>query len=475
MLSSRFETNARDRKPSRNRSHDVVPEDCRWAVEQVLRAEQRIVCLLVACPSESKRILALLTPEHFVDTQCQTFFRIVSDVAERTRVSYVDPADCVSAMAECASWNKSASTARKWLIALARGDLALPMACYLDYEISVLRQALAHRQAQADIRVAQEALAGNRVTPEVIEAARDSLNQALAIESNSRRTADEIVSEVLEEQANRASLTAATKTGLKALDACLCGGMLPGQVLVVAGRPGGGKTSLGLQIALNVARSGGSVYIESLEMRREELCDRLCGNIADISYSAMRENRMDLIQRRELAVARNLFGDLRYRLTINDEARRFMRDIELSARTHQRQYGLTLLVIDYLQLIQADDKSKFSNRQEQVAKISRDVKILARTLNVPVLLLSQLRRADSPSAKPTINELRESGAIEQDADVVMLLHGCNVGAHDPVEAKIIIAKQRNGPLAEVPVQWHGPTMSFRDIVCDPEDNQFNDF
>lgn len=261
----------------------------------------------------------------------------------------------------------------------------------------------------------------------------------------------------------------------------MMGGFHASELLILAARPSMGKTALAMNIAENVCHLGKApVVFISLEMSQLELCDRLLCSAARVNGHKMRngtisnEDRAKLVEKAgELALAP---------LYVDDSPTRTVSEIASAARRIQRNHDgrLGLIVIDYLQLIEPDNPR--DPRQEQVARIARRLKGLARDLKVPVLCLAQLNRQTEGSSdhRPKLSHLRESGAIEQDADVVMFIHREEYyrRGEDAEQfaglAEIIIAKQRNGPVGEVELLWQKDFTRFVDKA--PERLQaFDDF
>lgn len=257
------------------------------------------------------------------------------------------------------------------------------------------------------------------------------------------------------------------KTGLARLDLVL-GGLKAGELVVLAARPSIGKSALAMAICMSVAklRKSPSLFI-SLEMSREQLLDRMVAATACVGLSRLIEaNRFDSADQKRIDDA---IAELRtYPISIDDAPRRTLSQIAASARRHRRD-GLELLCIDYLQLvaIEAEHQRRGASREEAVAGLSRRLKELARELQIPVLCLCQLnRQAEGRSDhKPQLADLRESGAIEQDADRVLLLHRPNFyDSHKrPNEADIIVAKNRNGRTATIAVAYRGEFVRFASL------------
>ncbi len=232
----------------------------------------------------------------------------------------------------------------------------------------------------------------------------------------------------------------------------LTSGLQPSELIVLAARPSMGKTALALNIAENVALRGGDpVAIFSLEMSKESLLQRLLASHARIDAHKFRTGHLGRDDWRKMT--ESLARLAQAPLWIDDSGTATVVELGAKARRLRRDKGVALVIVDYLQLIAA--RGRFSNRNEEVSSITRGLKGLAKELHVPVLVLSQLTRApEREERRPQLADLRESGAIEQDADVVVFIHRPN--AYNPNEtpeerakAEILIAKQRNGPTDRV--------------------------
>ena len=245
-------------------------------------------------------------------------------------------------------------------------------------------------------------------------------------------------------------------TGLRGLDDLL-GGFKPGQLIVLAARPSMGKTALAANLAQRIAERGTVVFF-SLEQTRRELTERLLAGVAGCSTMDLRSlARGTTEESRRLHHAAERLSQLS--LVIDDQPGRTVAEMLSIGRIQRRQGKLALIVIDYLQLLKPEDRR--SVREVQVAQLSRDVKAMAKQLAVPVLCLAQLNRQAEgrEDGRPRLCDIRESGAIEQDADVV-LFPWRDDPKNNPHSVKLIISKNRNGPRGEVPLTWDGPTMTF---------------
>ena len=257
-------------------------------------------------------------------------------------------------------------------------------------------------------------------------------------------------------------------TGYGELDK-LTSGLQPSELLILAARPSQGKTALALNMAENIAvRAGLPVAIFSLEMSKESLLQRLVASIAQVDAHKFRTGHLGRDDWRRMTEA---LGEISSApLWIDDSGSVTVVELGAKARRLKRDKGLSLLIVDYLQLISA--RGRFSNRNEEVSSITRGLKALAKELQVPVLVLSQLTRApERDERRPQLADLRESGAIEQDADVVMFIYRPNFFKPDALpeerdQADLLIAKQRNGPTDRIRFVFKSRQTRFEEAAPD---------
>lgn len=262
-------------------------------------------------------------------------------------------------------------------------------------------------------------------------------------------------------------------TGYTDLDNKL-GGLQKSDLVILAARPSMGKTSLALDIVRNVSmESKKTVAIFSLEMSRDQLVDRLLAAEADVDLWKMRTGRLsDIGANNDFERIGHALGKLsEANIFIDDSGSLNIMELRTKARRLQSEKDLDLIVVDYLQLMQGRSQE---NRVQEVSEISRSLKILAKELNLPVLALSQLSRAVEQRGgekKPQLSDLRESGSIEQDADVVMFIYRDEMytGADSkrPHIAEILIRKHRNGPIGEVDLYFDAEKTSFKNLSKTP--------
>ena len=258
-------------------------------------------------------------------------------------------------------------------------------------------------------------------------------------------------------------------TGFVDLDN-LTTGLHGGELVIIAGRPSMGKTALAMNIAESCAvDQNKAVAIFSMEMGSEQIVTRLLGSVAKVDQQKMRTGKMDDDDWAKIA---NGLGRLNEAPLFIDEGSA-LNSYELRARARRldrsTEGGLGLIIVDYIQLMSPLGGPQGENRATEISEISRSLKSLAKELNIPVIALSQLNRnVDSrPDKRPQMSDLRESGAIEQDADVIMFIYRQVVYSKDPADegiAEIIVAKQRNGPIGDVKLTFVGEYTRFENYA-----------
>ena len=242
-------------------------------------------------------------------------------------------------------------------------------------------------------------------------------------------------------------------------------GMQPSDLVLIAARPSMGKTAFALNIAQHVAfKQHKAVAIFSLEMSKEQLVNRLFSLESKVSGQNIRTGQLTDNEWEKLAETAGIIGQSK--MYIDDTPGITIGELRSKCRKYKLEKGLDMIIIDYLQLMSGSGKSE--SRQQEISEISRGLKAVARELNVPVLALSQLSRAveQRPDKRPMLSDLRESGAIEQDADVVMFIYRddyYNKETEKPGVSEIIIAKQRNGPIGTTELAWLAEYTKFANL------------
>ena len=344
----------------------------------------------------------------------------------------------------------------------------------------VARDSLYRRLIAAAGQIAQIAYEGGPDVGAVITTAEGLLLGIRSAEAaGDFRRLRELLDEFLEapSEEDEGALVEGVRSGFMDLDARLSGGFHRGDLIILAARTGVGKTSLMLNFARNAAiGQHATVALFSLEMGGEQLAMRMLSAEADVEMARLRIGRhTDQEESRVMRAHGLLSGGAIY---IDDSAVLSVPEIRAKARRLQSEHGLDLLVIDYLQLLHGS--GRMDTRANEIGQITRSLKELARELNVPVIAAAQLSRAVESRTPhiPLLSDLRESGSIEQDADVVMFIYREDVyvtqeqweavnptepsGAYPGGKAQIILAKHRNGPTGVVDLRWIARTASFQE-------------
>lgn len=255
-------------------------------------------------------------------------------------------------------------------------------------------------------------------------------------------------------------------TGFDELDE-LTSGLQPSDLIIVAGRPSMGKTTFAMNLAEHAALTADApVAIFSMEMPAEQLAMRMIASLGRVELQHLRTGKMNEQDWPRITSAITLLNQKRS-VFIDDTPAMTPTDLRARARRLKREHGLGLIVIDYLQLMRLSDTKE--NRATEISEISRSLKALAKELEVPIVALSQLNRSleQRPDKRPVMSDLRESGAIEQDADVIMFIYRDEVYNPDNPDSKgraeILIRKQRNGPIGMVPLTFLGQYTRFENF------------
>jgi replicative DNA helicase len=433
-----------------------------------IEAEQALIGALLLSNTTYDRIIGSVCPADCFDAAHALILTTIFTLLEEGQVADIvtvfealqrtSQADAVGGLAylgEIASTTPSAANAPRYarIIHDHATRRALMAAAH-----EVIGIASAANGASIDARLAEAA----ECIATVVDGASGTLQDAVALPES---LADALAAI---DAARSATDATATASGLTALDARLHD-LVPGALTIIAGRPGMGKSALALHIAQTVSANSqpGAVAFFTLEMPRRQLVFRLLSRATGIELPRLIAAR-DLAAD-ELAAIHAARVRLATQPLIIDE-RGQLRASELRARCNairRKHGGLKLVVVDYLQLMQGAGE----NRTQEIGSISRALKAVAKDLAVPVIALSQLNRSleSRPNRRPQLADLRESGDIEQDADLIVFCYRDEVYHPDSAErgcAELIIAKQRNGPTGQARVAWLAPLAGFADLPAD---------
>ena len=347
---------------------------------------------------------------------------------------------------------------------------SVPTAANAGYYSRIVRErAILRRLVEAGTRIVQFGYAGDADADELVDRA-----QAEVYAVTERRTSEDYhsLSEIMpgaldeiEAIGSHGGVLTGVPTGFADLD-ILTNGLHPGQMVVIAARPGMGKSTLALDFARAAAiRHSMATVLFSLEMARNEITMRLLSAEARVPLQTMRTGQMNDDDWARLARRMSEVADAP--LFIDDSPNMAMMEIRAKCRRLKQRHDLKFVIVDYLQLMSSP--KRIENRQQEVSDLSRSLKLLAKELEVPVVALSQLNRSPEQRTdkKPMLSDLRESGSIEQDSDVVILLHREDAYEKESPragEADLIVAKHRNGPTATVTVAFQGHYSRFVDMA-----------
>ena len=345
----------------------------------------------------------------------------------------------------------------------------VPTAASSAYYANIVRdKAILRRLVEVGTRIAQMGYANEGEIEDIVNQAQADVYAVASVgmgeEFSTLGDSLQAALDDIERASSRGGEMVGVPTGFAELDE-LTHGLHGGQLVIVAARPAVGKSTISLDFARNAAiRYGRPAIFFSLEMGRAEIAMRLLSAETSIPLQSMRKGDLQNSDWTKIVAVRGQLNEAP--LYIDDSPNLTLVEIRAKCRRLVKQYGLQLIVIDYLQLLTSG--KKVESRQQEVSEFSRSLKLLAKELNVPVIAISQLNRKseDAKDKKPEISQLRESGSLEQDADVVILLHREGIGEKDHPragEADLILAKQRNGPTGTIVVAFQGKYSRFANM------------
>jgi len=336
------------------------------------------------------------------------------------------------------------------------------------YSTIVAEKAILRRLVEAGTRIVQMGYASEGEVVDLVNTAQAEIYAVTGgVESEDFIPLTEAVTTAIDEieaAQGRDGKMVGVPTGFAELDE-LTNGLHPGQLIILAARPALGKSTLGLDFARSAAIGHDlPTIIFSLEMGRSEIAMRLLSAEASVPLQHMRKGTVHTNDWKTIAQTRGRINDAP--LYIDDSPNMTLVEIRAKCRRLKQRVGLKMVIIDYLQLMTSG--KKVESRQQEVSEFSRALKLLAKELEVPVIAISQLNRGPEQRAdkKPALSDLRESGSLEQDADMVILLHRESAyEAENPRagEADFIVAKHRNGPTRTITVGFHGHFSRFVDL------------
>jgi len=429
---------------------------------QSVDAERSVLGAVLVDNTAMHVALQRLRPNDFFRDAHRRIFRAMVQLSERAGA--IDLVTLKEEMGRAGDLDAAGGPAG--LASLADG---VPRSAHIEHYAAIVKdRAVLREMIEASSRTIESCFAAEDDATEVLDSAEKSIfaiaqDQFRGGFSALREIADDAVTHL--QKLDGALDVTGLATGFRELDS-LTSGFQPSDLILVAARPSMGKTALCLNIAQHAGtRNNRSVGIFSLEMSREQLFLRMLASQARVDGQRVRTGRLRKQEWQELLTAVDVLSECR--IFIDDTAGISVLEMRAKARRLALEHGLDLIIIDYLQLMRG--RGRYENRNTEVADISRSLKELAKELKVPVIALSQLSRAPEQRGRdrrPQLSDLRESGALEQDADVVIFLYRPELADPDDPElegkAEMIIGKQRNGPVGKIELVFVKKYATFHD-------------
>ncbi|MDU1707731.1 MAG: replicative DNA helicase [Anaerococcus vaginalis] len=428
-----------------------------------ISSEMAIIGCIITKSETIDQAIQLVKPYEFYDSRCQRIYKTLVNMYQKDI-----KIDEVSLISKLKSENILEEVGgEQFIVEITLSSFYTPnMDQYCE---NVKEKALLRALISACDEIVGKSYEQKKDAKEVIEMAESkifeisqkNLEKGLVRVSE---TMDETIKQLELLSLNEGKITGVT-TGISSVDDKLSG-LQNSQLILLAARPAMGKTALGLTMAWNAANAGKSVAFFSLEMSTYQLNQRLISMVSMIDLEKIITGNLEADEWIEIINAITTIKEKE--IYVDETAGITLSELRSKCKRLKAEEGLDLIVIDYLQLMTGE--GRFDNRQQEIAQISRGLKSLSKEINCPVLSLAQLsREADKRSDhKPILSDLRESGAIEQDADVVMLLYREDYYDVDdnPNVAKVILAKHRNGPTGLMELFFHKQCTTFKDLSHD---------
>lgn len=441
---------------------------------QALEAEAAVLGAILIDPAALPRVMQFLKPEHFYLPAHQRVYEAMLNLFSAKK-----PYDTITVADELNRMGELERIGGKPFIS-ALSDTVLTSANCEEHARLVLEKALQRQLIQTATEIVQDAYNDELSAEELLEMAESKIFQLR--QAGERRgftlVRERLLQEMdrIEDARNKKQHITGVETGFVELDN-LTSGFQPGDFIIIAGRPGMGKTAFALNIAVNTStrvKKPVPVAIFSLEMSAESLIQRLICSEARVTLNQLRRGDLNNLEYARIASAVGRLSEAK--LYIDDTAALNALDIRARARRLKGDHpDLGLVIIDYLQLMEPHTgRHREYSRQQEITEISRALKAMAKELNVPVIALSQLSRAPDrrEDKKPLLSDLRESGALEQDADVVLFLYRVaeykkkewdNLPEEEKRDTDLIVAKHRNGPTGNIKLVYLYQFMRFENL------------
>ncbi len=440
------------------------------SLPQVADMEKNVLsAMLINEGAAIPTVASILREEDFYREEHRIIFRAIMKIYLSSKDTKVAP-DLLSLIEELRASGDLGTKVDASLI-FALGDMAYTTAYVENHARKIFEKSTLRHLIEIGEEISHDAYEDQKPVEEILDNAEKKILEITSrTENNDYESVAPILQrtfEKIERQMRLKGEATGVQSGFYDLDK-ITNGFQKSDFIILAARPSMGKTAFALNVAVNAAKRKNVVAIFSLEMSKEQLAGRLLSSESNVDSLKIRTGETDAEDLSDIVDTLGLMSNLK--MIIDDTAGISVLELRSKARKIKNEYGLDLLLIDYLQLMQGSSSRSFdANRQQEIAEISRSLKALARELNVPIIALSQLSRNVELRAekKPQLSDLRESGSLEQDADMVMFLYRdeyYNKETDKGDAAELIIAKNRNGPTKNIPLTFRKEIMKFNSAV-----------
>ncbi len=443
-----------------------------------VEAEQNILFCIMRNPAMQLEIISKLTEDDFYQQSHAVIFAAMKEISRRShKVGEDNQANTVNftTVVDCLRRQGKLTQVGDIDYILKLNEL-LPSAAKYDEYISIVKRASVMRKLISICgEVTKRAYSADSAEDVITYAEeeifslsqRDANSGLVSFADETARAMIKINDRFVNPDASRGIMT-----GFRRFDN-MTNGLHGGELIVLAARPGVGKSTMAMNIVENVAKQGKTVAVYSLEMSNQQIVERLLSSMSTVPLKFIKNGQLPNAESdiARLRIAQDIICSS-MQLYGNDYANIRPSEISSQCRRLKAQHGLDLIVIDYIQLMNSDAKDSNQGRQQEVAAITRALKLIAKELNVPVIALSQLKREaeirnikgdkGAGSSEPVLSDLRESGAIEQDADIVLFIHKEQDATTGADKHSLIVAKHRNGELGTIPISMIGAIVRFVD-------------
>lgn len=418
-------------------------------------AEESIIACLSVFEDCNRYIKKIEIDDFFIELN-QQIMQLIKELYENS-----SPINLVTIKEKAKDKKLNATNIFNYLITISENVIT---SAEIDYYIKILKNYSIKRKLLKATKAINDKVFLTEVDIDAEELKKECINEIVNIKTQITELKDSdmtsvmniVINDIEDRYKNRDNHI--YETGFFDLDKAT-NGLHKQELTIIAARPGVGKTALALNIAERLANKGVNTYFVSLEMSKEQLGNRLIASKTNIDSHKLRSGWLEEKDWGEIGKTAGQLSELKM---IIDTKSKTIQEIEIRATELKENKNIGLIVIDYLQLLKS--KNKFNIREQEVAEISRNLKLLSRDLNIPVIALCQLNRASETRRRPILADLRESGSLEQDADNVIFIYASEEEKEKQtqvIETELVIAKQRNGATGTIKLNFNRKTMTFK--------------